>query len=95
MTKSWTLESKSLNSGCTIQLSDFNFLKDFIYLFLERGEGKERGKETSMCGCLSHAPYWDMAYNPGMCPDWEYNLPPFGSQAGTQSTEPHQPGLAQ
>ena len=27
-----------------------------------------------------------------MCPDWESNWRPFGSQAGTQSTEPHQPG---
>ena len=32
------------------------FLKDFIYLFLERGEGKEKERETSMCGCLSHTP---------------------------------------
>ena len=28
----------------------FTFLKDFIYLFLERGEWKESGRETSMCG---------------------------------------------
>ena len=28
-----------------------------------------------------------------MCPDWESNQRPFGSQAGTQSTELHQPGL--
>ena len=27
-----------------------------------------------------------------MCPDWESNLRPFGSQVGAQSTEPHQPG---
>ena len=36
----------------------FEFFKDFIYLFLERGEGKEKERETSMCGCLSNAPYW-------------------------------------
>ena len=29
--------------------------KNFLNLFLERGEGKERGRETSMCGCLSYA----------------------------------------
>ena len=30
----------------------------FTY-FLEREKGREkRGRETSMCGCLSHAPYW-------------------------------------
>ena len=35
------------------------FEKDSIYLFLDRGEGREKkGRETSMCGCLSHTPYW-------------------------------------
>ena len=34
------------------------YLKDFIYLFLERGGGREKERETSMHGCLSHAPYW-------------------------------------
>ena len=33
-----------------------------------------------------------LARNPGMYPDWESNRWPFGSQSGTQSTEPHQPG---
>ena len=48
-----------------------------------------------MCGCLSCAPYLgpNLACNPGMCPDWESNQLSFGSQAGAQSTEPHQPGL--
>ena len=37
----------------------FFFFKRF-YLFLDRGEGREKegGRETSICGCLSHAPYW-------------------------------------
>ena len=62
-----------------------------IYLFLERGEGREKERrETSVCGCLLHAP---KARNPGMCPDWELNQRPFDSQAGSQSTEPYQPGL--
>ena len=56
------------------------FKKDFTYLFLERGEGRKRGRETSMCGCLSHTPYWDLACNPGMCPDLESNQWPFGSK---------------
>ena len=38
-------------------------------------------------------PTGDPARNPGMCLDWESNWRPFGSQAGTQSTEPHEPGL--
>ena len=29
-----------------------------------------------------------------MCPDWELNQRPFGSQACAQSTELHQPGLS-
>ena len=41
---------------------------------------------------LSHPQLGNLASNPGMRPDWESNLQPFGSQAGTQSTEPHQPG---
>ena len=49
-----------------------------------------------MCDCLSCAPYWGLACNPagysGVWPDWESNRRPFGSQAGSQSTEPHQPG---
>ena len=42
----------------------FIFKKDFTYIFLERGEGKERERETAMCGCLSCAPYW----RPGLQP---------------------------
>ena len=38
-------------------------------------------------------PTGDLTCNPGMCPDWESNLQPFGSLASVQSAEPHQPGL--
>ena len=35
-----------------------------------------------------HAPLTGaLAHNPGMCPDWELNQQPFGSQAGAQSIE--------
>ena len=65
----------------------------FIYL-LERGREGEREGEKHQCVVASHvAPTGDPARNPGMCPDWESNQRPFGSQAGAQSTEPHQPGL--
>ena len=41
----------------------------------------------------SHAPpTGDLAHNPGLCPGWELSRQPFGWQAGTQSTDPHQPG---
>ena len=65
----------------------------FKSLFLDRGEGRGKGgRETSMCGCTRTPPTGDLAHNPGMCPDWESNLRPFGSHASTQSTEPQQPG---
>lgn len=34
----------------------------------------------------------DQTHNPGTCPDWESNLPPFGVQDNGQPAEPHQPG---
>ena len=56
-------------------------------------EGEREG-EKHHCVVASHTPTTgDLAYNPGMCPDWELNQQPFGLQAGAQSTEPHQPGL--
>ena len=35
-------------------------------------------------------PTGDLAYNPGMCPDWELNWGPYGLQATAQSIESHQ-----
>ena len=63
-------------SGCIFLNSVFSlFLKDFIYLFLER-EG-----EKYQCVVASHvAPTGDLSHNPGMCPDWELNQWPVGSQ---------------
>ena len=46
-----------------------------------------------MWGASPMPPTGDLALNPSMCPDWELNQQPFGSQVGTQSTEPHQTGL--
>ena len=55
---------------------------------------EEREGEKHQCVVASCAPpTGDLAHNPGMCPDWELNQRSPGSQAGTQSTEPHQPGL--
>ena len=88
----WKFTSHSFNGMFNKQC----FLKYlFIYLFLEREEWKDRGRETSMCGCFSNACYWgpDLARNWGMWPDWELNLRLFGLQASAQSTEPHKLGL--
>ena len=69
------------------------FKKYFIYWFSERGEGKEKEWEKHQCVVASHVlSTGDLSYNPGMFPDWESNWWPFGSQAGTQPTEPHKPG---
>ena len=51
-------------SGLVTKLYFILFFKDFIYLFLEKGEGREKGGETSMCGCLLRTPNW----GPGICP---------------------------
>ena len=61
-----------------------------MYLFLERG----REEEKHQCVLASHMPpTGDLTRSPGMCSDWELNQRLFGSQAGTESTEPYQPGL--
>ena len=47
----------------------FYFLKILFIYLLERGEGKgERGRETSMCGCLSHTPNWGPGLQPRHVP---------------------------
>ena len=63
-----------------------------FYLFLERGEEKERGTKISMCSCLLHASYWELGPQPRHVP-WLGIKPAtlwFATQA--QSTELHQPG---
>ena len=52
------------------------FFKDFMYIFLERGAGRERGKETLMCGCLLCAHYW----GPGLQP---MHMPLLGIKPAT------------
>ena len=53
----------------------------------------EREGQKHQCVVASHVPpTGHLASNPAMCPDWELNCQPFGSQAHAQSTEPHQPG---
>ena len=90
----WALYSVTFIYG----LGLFFLKKDFIYLFLERGERKEKEKERNIDVWEMYwlvasrlPPTGDLALNPGMCPDWESNQWPFCSQAGTQSTEPLNP----
>ena len=65
----------------------------YLFIFTEGKGGRKRGRETSMCGCLSHVPHRGPSQQPSMCAEWESNQQLFGSQASTQSTDPHQPGL--
>ena len=53
----------------------FYSFKDFIYLFLGRGEGREKEGERNInvwLPLVCPAP-GNLAHNPGMCPDWELN----------------------
>ena len=70
-----------------ILLLTFFFLKIF---FRERGREGEK-HQCVVASCVP--PTGGQAHNPGMCPDWELNQQPFGSQACAQSIELHQPGL--
>ena len=55
--------------------------KDFISLFLERGEGREKDGEKHQYVLACHvAPTGDLACNPGMGLGWESNWRPFGLQ---------------
>ena len=69
------------------------FKRFYLFIFRERGRKGRRVGEKHQCMVASCTPpAGDLACNPGMCPDWELNLRPFGSQARTQFTELHQPG---
>ena len=73
------------------------FKRFYLFIFREKGREKERKRNTDVREVrqlgVSHMPAaGNLAHNPGRCPDWELNWQPFGSQARTQSTEPHQPG---
>ena len=67
----------------------FDFLEDlYLFIFRERGREGEREGEKYQCMVPSHVPLTgDLAHHPGMCPDWESNRQPFGSQAHALSTE--------
>ena len=71
-------------------VDSFIFKNFFLNLFIFRDRGKEgEGEGEKHRSVASHMPTTrDPAHNPGMCPDQEL----LGSQAGTQSTESHQPG---
>ena len=78
----------------TQKLNNFDkFVFKILFIFREMGKGERKEGEKHQCVVSSGAPTTEgLAHNPGMCPDWESNQQPFGSQASTQSTEPHGQG---
>ena len=75
------------------------FRRFYLFTFREmRTEGKWEG-EKHLCAreisidCLLHTLNWGPGPQPKHVPWWELNQWPFGAQAGTQSTEPHHPGM--
>ena len=71
-----SLPSKKENDGKSeYLLSNFiNIL--FILFFLERGKGREKWRETTMCkrnktSCFLHTPIWGPGPQPRHLPNWE------------------------
>ena len=56
-------ELQSIPIAITLSLSNtlckqFLFVRFYLFIFQRKGKGeRKRGRETSMCGCLSHAPF--------------------------------------
>ncbi|KAF6072927.1 hypothetical protein HJG60_010008 [Phyllostomus discolor] len=80
--------------------TQIQFVKYSLAGKIKQGKGgRKRGRGRSMCERYIHqvssntSRTGDLARNPGICPDQETSQQPFCSQAGAQSTEPHQPGL--
>ena len=69
MLREWIVSVLEKKKGKLCEVVDGFFFID-IYLILERGEGKEKERErnTSMCGCLSCAPYWGCGLQPRHVP---------------------------
>ena len=83
------------------QIWIFKIFKDFIYLFLEIREGREKERERNIdvrekqSVTSRRLPTRDPAHTPGMCSDRKRNQQPFSLQAGTPATERATPARAQ
>ena len=69
-------------------------LRFYLFIFKERGKVGERGREMLTCERniswlpLTWPPTRDLAHNPGMCPDWDLNWWPLGSQCSIHWATP-------
>ena len=69
-----------------------HFLKrSYLFIFRERGREEERKGEKHQC-VVASLTQWGPGPQPRQEPRLGITQRPFGSQAGAQSTEPHQPG---
>ena len=71
------------------------FLKDFIYLFLERGEGREKERERNINQLPLTCPQlgtWPATQACALTRNRNRDLS-VSSQVNGQTTEPRQPGL--
>ena len=78
---------------CSMSHKGYIFLKDFIYLFLKRGEEKEKemGRNINVWLPLM-CPYWGPGVQPRHVPWLGKETVTLWFAAHTQSTELHQPG---
>ena len=81
------------NIKCVIILF---FKRFYLFTFREGKGGRKRGRKNIIVWLpvAPRAPLlrtWPATQACAL--DWESNRQPFGSQACTQSTKPHQPGL--
>ena len=59
------LGNASQRSHCWTSFSFVFFLRFYLFIFRERGREREReGEKQSMCGFLSHTPYWGPGQQP-------------------------------
>ena len=62
-----------LHMDIVIAFSSYTCFSFFLIYFLRDGKGGRKRRETSVSGCLLHAPSRGLAQNPGMHPGWESN----------------------
>ena len=46
----------------------FLFFRFYFFIFREKKGGRKRGKEISVCGCLSRDPHWAPSQQPRHVP---------------------------
>ena len=71
----------------------FFFKRFYLFIFREGKGGRKRERNISVWLPLMYPLLGTQLATQARALDWELNWRPFGSQTGTQSTEPHQPGL--